>query len=152
MKQKTAFVLLSAALLAFPAAAQEMPTDVYRCGNSYSHVPGNLRKQGCELVNLRTQTSRPAVATGTQNQLPQVQGGQGEVSAADLQALANQKALEEQKAAEEENRKMRERNEATKASNCNVAKMNLQHAQNARVANRDQLVQQYQNNVNLYCN
>lgn len=152
MKTQAAIVMLSAVLLSSGGLMAD--TEVYRCGGSnYSSVPANLRKQGCEIVNLRTQTVRSAVPQATQgNQLPQINGNQGEISAADLQAMANQKAVQEQKAAEEENRKLREQNEATKASNCNVARMNLQHAQTARVENRDQLVQQYQNNVNLYCN
>lgn len=152
MKTQAAIVMLSAVLLSSGGLMAD--TEVYRCGGSnYSSVPTNLRKQGCEIVNLRTQTVRSAVPQSTQgNQLPQINGNQGEISAADLQAAANRKAEEERKALEEANRKQMEQNAATKASNCNVARMNLQHAQTARVENRDQLVQQYQNNVNLYCN
>lgn len=153
MKIQTAIVLLSALVSSGSLMAAE--TEVYRCqGSSYSSVPTNLRKQGCEIVNLRTQTVRSAVPETAQqnNQLPQVNGNQGEISAADLQAAANRKAEEERKAQEEANRKQMEQNAATKASNCNVARMNLQHAQTARVENREQLIQQYQNNVNLYCN
>ena len=47
---------------------------------------------------------------------------------------------------------LREENEAARASACSTAKINLQHAQTARIQNREQLVQQYQNNVNQYCN
>ena len=63
-----------------------------------------------------------------------------------------QKQLEENKAIEDANRKVREENEAARASACSTAKINLQHAQTARIQNREQLVQQYQNNVNQYCN
>ncbi len=47
---------------------------------------------------------------------------------------------------------LREENEAARASACSTAKINLQHAQTARIQNREQLIQQYQNNVNQYCN
>lgn len=152
MKIQTAIVMLGAVLVSSGSLMAE--TEVYRCqGANYSSVPLNLRKQGCEIVNLRTQTVRAAVPEATQgNQLPQINGNQGEVSAADLQAAANRKTEEERKAQEEANRKQMEQNAATRASNCNVARMNLQHAQTARVENREQLVQQYQSNVNLYCN
>ena len=105
-------------------------------------------------VAVNDETSRPAVAPAghQQNQLPQVQNNNGEISAADLQAMANQKQLEENKAIEDANRKVREENEAARTSACNTAKINLQHAQTARIQNREQLIQQYQNNVNQYCN
>ena len=66
--------------------------------------------------------------------------------------MAAQKQLEENRARDESNRKVQEQNDAIRASNCNAARINLQHAQTARVQNREQLVQQYQINVNQYCN
>ena len=66
--------------------------------------------------------------------------------------MTNQKQMEENQAREESNRKVIEDNNAARASNCNVAKINLQYAQTARIQNREQLIQQYQNNVNQYCN
>lgn len=157
MNKKTPLTVLCAALLTFSGSL--MAEDVYnwrnaRGNNTYSDVPRNLRQEGSNILNVRTQTTRPAAAPAgqNQNQMPQINGNQGEISAADLQAAANQKAIEENKAAEEENRKLREQNEATRVSNCNVAKLNLQHAQTARTNNREQLIQQYQNNVNTYCN
>lgn len=156
MNKKRSLSVLCAALLL--GSGHLMAEDVYnwrseRGVNTYSDVPRNLRPQSSNIVNVRTQTSRPAAAPPSQqqNQLPQIQGGQGEISAADLRAAANRVAEEEARKLEEENRKVREQNEATQASNCNVAKLNLQYAQTARVENRDQLVQQYQNNVNAYC-
>ncbi len=158
MNKKTSITALCAAALMMVSGSL-LAEDVYnwrgeRGTNTYSDVPRNLRPEGSNILNVRTQTTRPAAvpAGQQQNQLPQIQGNQGEVSAADLQAQANQKAQEESKVAEEENRRVREENEAIKTSNCNVAKLNLQHAQTARIENRDQLIQQYQNNVNTYCN
>ncbi len=135
-----------------------MAEDVYQWNSgrvsTYSDVPKNLTPATSNIVNVRTQTSRPAAAPPSQqqNQLPQVQNNNGEISAADLQAMANQKQMEENQATEAANRKVQEQNEAARASNCNVAKINLQHAQTARIQNREQLIQQYQSNVNQYCN
>lgn len=156
MNKKTSLSVLCAVLLL--AGGHSLAEDVYnwrseRGVSTYSDVPRNLRQEGSNIVNVRTQTSRPAAAPAgqQQNQLPQIQEGQGEVSAADLRAAANRAAEDEAKKLEEENRKVREQNEAIQASNCNAAKLNLQYAQTARVENRDQLIQQYQNNVNAYC-
>ena len=155
MNKKLTLLAACAATMLFSGSL--MAEDVYQWhGRSptYSDVPKNLVPATSNIVNVRTQTSRPAVAPvgQQQNQLPQVQNNNGEISAADLQAMANQKQMEENQAREEANRKVIEDNKAARASNCNVAKINLQHAQTARIQNREQLVQQYQNNVNQYCN
>ena len=39
-----------------------------------------------------------------------------------------------------------------KLENCKIAKINRQVAESARLANRDSLIKQYQNDVNKYCN
>ncbi|MBH5330119.1 DUF4124 domain-containing protein [Eikenella sp. S3360] len=156
MNKKLSLLAACAAAMLFSGSL--MAEDVYewKTGrvSNYSDVPRNLTPATSNIVNVRTQTSRPAAApvSQQQNQLPQVQNNTGEISAADLQAMANQKQMEENKATEDANRKVQEQNEAARASNCNVAKLNLQHAQTARIQNREQLVQQYQNNVNQYCN
>ena len=155
MNKKLTLLAACAATMLFSGSL--MAEDVYQWNGrspTYSDVPKNLIPASSNIVNVRTQTSRPAVAPPgqQQNQLPQVQNNNGEISAADLQAMANQKQMEENQAREEANRKVIEDNKAARASNCNVAKINLQHAQTARIQNREQLIQQYQNNVNQYCN
>ena len=156
MNKKLTLLAACAATMLFSGSL--MAEDVYewKTGrvSNYSDVPRNLTPATSNIVNVRTQTSRPAVAPPgqQQNQLPQVQNNNGEISAADLQVMANQKQMEENQAREEANRKVIEDNKAARASNCNVAKINLQHAQTARIQNREQLIQQYQNNVNQYCN
>ena len=149
--------LLAACTATMLFSGSLMAEDVYHWkGRSptYSDVPKNLVPATSNIVNVRTQTSRPAVAPPgqQQNQLPQVQNNNGEISATELQAMAAQKQLEENRARDESNRKVQEQNDAIRASNCNAARINLQHAQTARVQNREQLVQQYQINVNQYCN
>ncbi len=155
MNKKLTLLAACAATMLFSGSL--MAEDVYHWNGrspTYSDVPKNLVPATSNIVNVRTQTSRPAVAPPghQQNQLPQVQNNNGEISAADLQAMANQKQLEENKAIEDANRKVREENEAARASACSTAKINLQHAQTARIQNREQLVQQYQSNVNQFCN
>ena len=155
MNKKLTLLAACAATMLFSGSL--MAEDVYQWNGrspTYSDVPKNLIPASSNIVNVRTQTSRPAVAPPgqQQNQLPQVQNNNGEISAADLQAMANQKQMEENQAREEANRKVIEDNNAARASNCNVAKINLQYAQTARIQNREQLIQQYQNNVNQYCN
>ena len=155
MNKKLTLLAACAATMLFSGSL--MAEDVYQWNGrspTYSDVPKNLIPASSNIVNVRTQTSRPAVAPPgqQQNQLPQVQNNNGEISAADLQAMANQKQMEENQAREESNRKVIEDNNAARASNCNVAKINLQYAQTARIQNREQLIQQYQNNVNQYCN
>ena len=155
MNKKLTLLAACAATMLFSGSL--MAEDVYQWNGrspTYSDVPKNLIPASSNIVNVRTQTSRPAVAPPgqQQNQLPQVQNNNGEISAADLQAMANQKQMEENQAREESNRKVIEDNNAARASNCNVAKINLQYAQTARIQNREQLVQQYQSNVNQFCN
>lgn len=155
MNKKLTLLAACAATMLFSGSL--MAEDVYQWhGRSptYSDVPKNLVPATSNIVNVRTQTSRPAVAPPgqQQNQLPQVQNNNGEISATELQAMAAQKQLEENRARDESNRKVQEQNDAIRASNCNAARINLQHAQTARVQNREQLVQQYQINVNQYCN
>lgn len=155
MNKKLTLLAACAATMLFSGSL--MAEDVYHWkGRSptYSDVPRNLVPATSNIVNVRTQTSRPAVAPAghQQNQLPQVQNNNGEISATELQAMAAQKQLEENRARDESNRKVQEQNDAIRASNCNAARINLQHAQTARVQNREQLVQQYQINVNQYCN
>ena len=155
MNKKLTLLAACAATMLFSGSL--MAEDVYQWhGRSptYSDVPRNLVPATSNIVNVRTQTSRPAVAPPgqQQNQLPQVQNNNGEISATELQAMAAQKQLEENRARDESNRKVQEQNDAIRASNCNAARINLQHAQTARVQNREQLVQQYQINVNQYCN
>ena len=155
MNKKLTLLAACAATVLFSGSL--MAEDVYQWNGrspTYSDVPKNLVPATSNIVNVRTQTSRPAVAPPgqQQNQLPQVQNINGEISAAELQAMANQKQMEENQAREEANRKVIEDNKAARASNCNVAKINLQYAQTARIQNREQLIQQYQNNVNQYCN
>lgn len=156
MNKKSSLLAVCAAAMLFSGSL--MAEDVYywRSGGSetYSDVPKNLIPANSNILNVRTHTSRPGAAPSghQQNQLPQVQNNNGEISAAELQAQANQKQLEENRATEEANRKIQEQNAAARASNCNVARINLQHAQTARIQNREQLIQQYQNNVNQYCN
>ena len=155
MNKKLTLLAACAATMLFSGSL--MAEDVYHWNGrspTYSDVPKNLVPATSDIVNVRTQTSRPAVAPvgQQQNQLPQVQNNNGEISAADLQAMANQKQMEENQAREEANRKVIEDNKAARASNCNVAKINLQHAQTARIQNREQLIQQYQSNVNQFCN
>lgn len=150
-------LLASSLLVSGSLLAKEVYTWRGQSGvNSYSDVPRNLRQAGSGVVNIRTQTVTPIAPPapdGTSgNQLPQIQGNQGEVSAAELQAQANQRMLEENRQREEANRKTQEANAATKANNCNAAKVNLQYAQTARVENRDQLIRQFQDNVKQYCN
>ncbi|OAM16489.1 hypothetical protein A7P85_05650 [Eikenella corrodens] len=155
MNKKLTLLAACAATMLFSGSL--MAEDVYQWNGrspTYSDVPKNLIPASSNIVNVRTQTSRPAVAPAghQQNQLPQVQNNNGEISAADLQAMTNQKQMEENQAREEANRKVIEDNNAARASNCNVAKINLQHAQTARIQNREQLIQQYQSNVNQFCN
>lgn len=156
MNKKLTLLAACAATMLFSGSL--MAEDVYewKTGrvSNYSDVPRNLTPATSNVVNVRTQTSRPAVAPPgqQQNQLPQVQNNNGEISATELQAMAAQKQLEENRARDESNRKVQEQNDAIRASNCNAARINLQHAQTARVQNREQLVQQYQINVNQYCN
>ena len=155
MNKKLTLLAACAATMLFSGSL--MAEDVYQWNGrspTYSDVPKNLIPASSNIVNVRTQTSRPAVAPAghQQNQLPQVQNNNGEISAAELQAMTNQKQMEENQAREEANRKVIEDNNAARASNCNVAKINLQHAQTARIQNREQLIQQYQSNVNQFCN
>jgi hypothetical protein len=155
MNKKLTLLAACAATMLFSGSL--MAEDVYHWNSrspTYSDVPRNLVPATSNIVNVRTQTSRPAVAPSghQQNQLPQVQNNNGEISATELQAMAAQKQLEENRARDESNRKVQEQNDAIRASNCNAARINLQHAQTARVQNREQLVQQYQINVNQYCN
>ena len=155
MNKKLTLLAACAATMLFSGSL--MAEDVYQWNGrspTYSDVPKNLVPATSNIVNVRTQTSRPAVAPPgqQQNQLPQVQNNNGEISATELQAMAAQKQLEENRARDESNRKVQEQNDAIRASNCNAARINLQHAQTARVQNREQLVQQYQINVNQYCN
>ena len=155
MNKKLTLLAACAATMLFSGSL--MAEDVYHWNGrspTYSDVPKNLVPATSDIVNVRTQTSRPAVAPvgQQQNQLPQVQNNNGEISATELQAMAAQKQLEENRARDESNRKVQEQNDAIRASNCNAARINLQHAQTARVQNREQLVQQYQINVNQYCN
>lgn len=155
MNKKLTLLAACAATMLFSGSL--MAEDVYHWNSrspTYSDVPRNLVPATSNIVNVRTQTSRPAVAPAghQQNQLPQVQNNNGEISATELQAMAAQKQLEENRARDESNRKVQEQNDAIRASNCNAARINLQHAQTARVQNREQLVQQYQINVNQYCN
>ena len=123
MNKKRTLLAACAATMLFSGSL--MAEDVYHWNSrspTYSDVPRNLVPATSNIVN------------------------------ADLQAMTNQKQMEENQAREEANRKVIEDNNAARASNCNVAKINLQHAQTARIQNREQLIQQYQSNVNQFCN
>lgn len=156
MNKKLSLSAAFAAAMLFSGSL--MAKDVYFWrggrGETYSDVPKNMVPATSNILNVRTQTTRPAVAPPgqRQNQLPQIDKNTGEISATELQAIAAQKQIEENRANEEANRKIREQNEAARASNCNAAKINLQAAQSARGQNREQLIQQYQSNVNQFCN
>ena len=64
----------------------------------------------------------------------------------------NEQVAEQNKQIEERNKKIEEQNRQNKLENCKIAKINRQVAESARLANRDSLIKQYQNDVNKYRN
>ncbi|WP_037586497.1 DUF4124 domain-containing protein [Stenoxybacter acetivorans] len=115
--------------------------------STYSDVPRNMRPADSQIFNARTLTTSDAVKKAEEPQNPQ--------SLADQQLELSKKLAAQNKATEENNAKIeaenRLREQAQKESACKTARLNLQNAQNARSANREQMIQTFQEQVNNYC-
>ena len=144
---KTASLSLLAAALLTIAAGASAAESVYTWKNgkgstSYSDVPQGLKPGKSSTMNIRTHSvSRPAA-----------QENEAELTPEERQAKANEQILAKNKQIEEQNKKIEEENRRNKEDNCRIARLNHQSAQSARVANRAQLVNNYQNDINKYCN
>ncbi|MCP2039739.1 hypothetical protein L1281_000309 [Neisseria sp. HSC-16F19] len=121
--------------------------------STYSDVPRNMTPAGTNIVNVRTQTSAPAIKPEA---VPNDVGtAQQQGSLADQQAALSQKLAEQNKAVEEENKKIAEQNrlnaETTKQENCKRARLNRAAADSAR-SNQAELIQRYDADIRQYCN
>ena len=96
---------------------------------SYSDTPNRLQPERSNIVNIRTRNVTPAVAKPEH---------------------AQEGTLSEQQA--KLNEKIEEANRQNKEDNCRIARVNRQFAESARTANRDDLIKQYQGDINKYCN
>lgn len=134
MKSSVLKTCLIAALLSSAAltGAAEVYTWKGASGNSYSDTPNRLQPKRSGVVNIRTHNVRPAVAPAAAASEP-------------VAEQPNEQVAEQNKQIEEQNRQ-------NKLENCKIAKINRQVAESARLANRDSLIKQYQNDVNKYCN
>ena len=134
MKSSVLKTCLTAALLSSAAltGAAEVYTWKGTSGNSYSDTPNRLQPKRSGVVNIRTHNVKPAVAPAVAASEP-------------VAEQPNEQVAEQNKQIEEQNRQ-------NKLENCKIAKINRQVAESARLANRDSLIKQYQNDVNKYCN
>ena len=141
MKSSVLKTCLTAALLS--SAALTGVAEVYTwkgaSGNSYSDTPNRLQPKRSGVVNIRTHNVKPAVAPAVAASEP-------------VAEQPNEQVAEQNKQIEERNKKIEEQNRQNKLENCKIAKINRQVAESARLANRDSLIKQYQNDVNKYCN
>lgn len=137
MKSSVLKTCLTAALLSSAAltGAAEVYTWKGASGNSYSDTPNRLQPKRSGVVNIRTHNVKPAVAASEP-----------------VAEQPNEQVAEQNKQIEERNKKIEEQNRQNKLENCKIAKINRQVAESARLANRDSLIKQYQNDVNKYCN
>lgn len=140
MKSSVLKTCLTAALLSSAAltGAAEVYTWKGASGNSYSDTPNRLQPKRSDVVNIRTHNVKPAVTPA--------------VAASEPVAEPKEQVAEQNKQIEERNKKIEEQNRQNKLENCKIAKINRQVAESARLANRDSLIKQYQNDVNKYCN
>ena len=134
MKSSALKTCLTAALLSSAAltGAAEVYTWKGTSGNSYSDTPNRLQPKRSGVVNIRTHNVKPAVAPAVAASEPVVEQPNEQVA--------------------EQNKQIEEQNRQNKLENCKIAKINRQVAESARLANRDSLIKQYQNDVNKYCN
>lgn len=141
MKSSVLKTCLTAALLSSAAltGAAEVYTWKGTSGNSYSDTPNRLQPKRSGVVNIRTHNVKPAVAPAIAASEP-------------VAEQPNEQVAEQNKQIEERNKKIEEQNRQNKLENCKIAKINRQVAESARLANRDSLIKQYQNDVNKYCN
>ena len=134
MKSSALKTCLITALLSSAAltGAAEVYTWKGTSGNSYSDTPHRLQPKRSGVVNIRTHNVKPAVAPAVAASEPVVEQPNEQVA--------------------EQNKQIEEQNRQNKLENCKIAKINRQVAESARLANRDSLIKQYQNDVNKYCN
>lgn len=136
MKSSVLKTCLIAALLSSAAltGAAEVYTWKGASGNSYSDTPNRLQPKRSGVVNIRTHNVKPAVAPAAAASEP-------------VAEQPNEQVAEQNKQIEERNKKIEEQNRQNKLENCKIAKINRQVAESARLANRDSLIKQYQNDA-----
>ena len=142
MKSSVLKTCLTAALLSSAAltCAAEVYTWKGASGNSYSDTPNRLQPKRSGVVNIRTHNVKPAVAPAVAASEP-------------VAEQPNEQVAEQNKQIEERNKKNRRAKPPKQAGKtAKIAKINRQVAESARLANRDSLIKQYQNDVNKYCN
>ncbi len=153
MKKNLAQWLLLMCGLGFVVTSQAA-SDIYTWKNgsssTYSDVPRSLQTEGVNKFNARTNTVKPATVAKekTDADEPANPNESTDEALARKQAKLNaeiaafnKKTVEENKAKEKEN----------KDANCKAAQFNLQNIQSARSANKDALVQRYNEDVKRYC-
>lgn len=150
MKKMT---LLAAVALGLSAVATAQDVYNWRDGkgvNNYSDVPRNMTPAGTNIINVRTQTSSPAIKPQV---VPNDVGGSAnpEASLAEQQAALSQKLAEQNKAIEAENQKIAEQNRKDKEENCKRARLNRSMADSAR-SNQAELIQRYEADIQQFCN
>lgn len=117
--------------------------------STYSDVPRNMTPAGTNIVNVRTQTSSPAVKPPP---VPNDVGGTAsQASLAEQQAALSQQIAEQNKNIEAENQKIAEQNRKNQEENCKRARMNRAMADSAR-SNQAELIRRYDADIQQYCN
>ncbi|EGZ44730.1 DUF4124 domain-containing protein [Neisseria wadsworthii] len=110
--------------------------------NTYSDVPRNLKSNGVNTINVRTQTvsTPPAAKSASEG-----------ASLSEQQKQINDKMAANNKQVEEKNKQIEEENRKTQEANCKTARMNRAFAESARTANRDTLMARYDADIEKFC-
>lgn len=136
------YTFLSLALASAGLHAQEVYNWKNAKGhNTYSDTPLNLKSNGINTINVRTQTVRA----------PSSQAASSPVSLSDQQKQLNDQMAASNKEVEQKNKQIEEDNRKMQEANCKTARMNRAFAESARTANRDALMARYDADIDKFC-
>lgn len=150
MRHNTLITSLAAILLSsfFVANAAEVFTWRDSKGNNeYSDSPRQLVPAKAQKFNVRTHTTTslaPAPLTATAASEPD--------SLAAQQAMVNRRIEEQNRKTAEQNKQIQEQNKKNREEACKTARINRKIAENMRTAQRQELINRYDSDINNNCN
>ena len=138
--------LLSVVLASGVVHAQEVFSWKDKSGSTtYSDVPRNLKPADTNIINMRTQKVTPPASS-------EAPAAASDASLAEQQTDLNSKLAQKNKEIEENNKKIEAENREQKQADCKRAQLNRSLAETARVPNRDELLNRYNQDVANFCN
>ena len=142
----TKLTALAVLLVSGSLSAQEVYN--WRSGsgsNAYSDVPRNLKPSNANVINVRTQRVTPPAPAAPADTAA------ADGSLAEQQAELNNKLAQQNKEIEERNKKIDEENRQQREADCKRARLNRTSAESARVINREELLQRYDQDIAAFC-